>query len=79
MATHKSTQTTPPCHTRQIKIGSIMYDYRRKTKDNTQAIVPWLQLKGHWLARAGFTIDTPVTIQVTDGCLVLRVEPQANS
>jgi hypothetical protein len=51
MATHQSTQTTPPCHTRQIKIGSIMYDYRRKTKDNTQAIVPWLQLKGHWLAR----------------------------
>ena len=79
MAARKSTQTTPVCHIRQIKIGSMMYEYRRKTKDNTQATVPWLQLKGHWLDRAGFGIDTPVTVRIMEGCLVLTVEPQANS
>jgi len=35
--------------------------------------VPWLQLKGHWLEQAGFNIDSPVTIRVMQGCLVLMV------
>jgi len=69
MPKQHSTQTIPICHTRQIKTGSIIYDYRRK--DNSQAKVPWLQLKGHWLVRAGFSIDTPVTVRVMEDCLVL--------
>ena len=74
MATRKSTQATPPCHTRQIKIGRMVYDYQRKKHHPPQATVPWLQLKGHWLEQAGFTIDSPVTIRVMAGCLVLTTE-----
>lgn len=50
-------------------MGQMMYDYRRK--DRSQARVPWLQLRGHWLEQAGFAIDTPVSVRVMDGCLVL--------
>jgi len=52
----------------------MVYDYRRKTKQPSQAKVPWLQLKGHWLEKAGFEIDTPVTVRVMAGCLVLIAE-----
>jgi toxic protein SymE len=38
------------------------------------ATVPWLQLKGHWLEQAGFAINSPVTIRVMQGCLVLTAE-----
>jgi toxic protein SymE len=69
MATAKCTQAKPVCHTRRIKMGQMMYDYRRK--DRSQARVPWLQLRGHWLDRAGFGIDVPVTVRVMEGCLVL--------
>jgi hypothetical protein len=74
MATGDSTQPKPICHTKQIKIGHMVYEYRRKTKDNSQAKVPWLQLKGHWLDQAGFSIDTSVTVRVMEGCLVLTTK-----
>lgn len=74
MTRRDSTEVPPPCHIRKIKIGRIIYDYRRKTKYPPQALVPWLQLRGHWLAHAGFNIDSIVTIQVMHGCLVLTPE-----
>jgi toxic protein SymE len=74
MAIRNSTQATPPCHTRKIKVGYMIYDYQRKNHRPPQATVPWLQLKGHWLEKAGFTIDAPVTVQVMDKCLVLTTE-----
>ena len=58
-------------------MGHIVYEYRRKTKNDSQAKVPWLQFKGHWLDQAGFGIDTPVTIRVMEGCLVLTSEQKA--
>jgi toxic protein SymE len=36
--------------------------------------VPWLQMKGRWLAQAGFDIRVPVRIRVMHGCLVLTIE-----
>ncbi|WP_444901921.1 SymE family type I addiction module toxin [Microbulbifer sp. SSSA007] len=36
--------------------------------------MPWIQLKGKWLAKAGFNIDTPIKIEVNDGKLVLTAE-----
>jgi toxic protein SymE len=74
MTTGNSTQDKPICHTKQIKMGQMVYEYRRKTKNNSQARVPWLQLKGHWLQQAGFAIDTPVTVRVMEGCLVLTTK-----
>jgi hypothetical protein len=76
MAKAKSTQVTPVCHTRRIKTGQMIYDYRRK--DRSQAKVPWLQLKGHWLDKAGFAIDVPVTVRVMEGCLVLTTQEGAD-
>jgi toxic protein SymE len=52
----------------------MVYNYRRKTHYPPQATVPWLQLKGYWLAQAGFTVDSPVTIRVMRGCLVLTAD-----
>jgi toxic protein SymE len=72
MARRQCTQAKPVCHTRRIKMGRIIYDYRRK--DHSQACVPWLQLKGHWLERAGFEIGAPISVRVMEGCLVLIAE-----
>jgi hypothetical protein len=36
--------------------------------------IPWIQLKGYWLQKAGFEIDTPVKVRVMEGCLVLTTE-----
>jgi len=33
--------------------------------------VPWIQLKGYWLEQAGFSIDTPVLVEVSEGKLVI--------
>lgn len=56
-------------------MGQMLYEYRRK--DHSQARVPWLQLKGHWLDQAGFAIDVPVTVRVMEGCLVLTAETKS--
>ncbi len=30
-----------------------------------------IKLKGHWLIEAGFAINTPVTVRVMEGCIVV--------
>jgi hypothetical protein len=73
MAKRDSTQAIPPCHTRQIKVTKTYYT-PKKAKEGYGADnmpVPWIQIKGYWLQRAGFDINTPITIQVMEGCLVL--------
>ncbi len=74
MTKRDSTQATQPCHINRIKTGSMIYDYRRKAQYSPQATAPWLQLKRHWLEQAGFNIDSPVTVRVMRGCLVLTME-----
>jgi hypothetical protein len=63
------------CEQRYIKVNQI--HYLHKLKDDPAGAgrpVPWIQMKGHWLDQAGFAIDTPVTVRVMDGCLVLTAE-----
>jgi hypothetical protein len=36
--------------------------------------IPWLRIRGHWLALAGFTPTTKVRIRVMTGCLVITKE-----
>ena len=73
MAKRDSTQAITPCHTRQIKVTKTYYTPKKSKEgygaDNVP--VPWIQVKGYWLQRAGFDINTPITIQVMEGCLVL--------
>ena len=70
----------PPRHTRQVKVSQMFY--HRIVKDAHHAAfdqqveepVPWIRLRGKWLAQAGFAIDAPITVQVDQGRLVLTVE-----
>jgi len=36
--------------------------------------VPWINIQGQWLLKAGFEINTPIKVRVMDGCLVLTAE-----
>jgi hypothetical protein len=69
------------CEQRYIKVNAIHYEYRTKQQSahSGSRAVPWIQMKGHWLDQAGFTINTPVTIRVMEGCLVLTVDTPTNN
>lgn len=62
-------------------IGKFYY-YYTPTKDappntpNRPVTVPWMQLKGRWLEKMGFTIGARVRVQVKPGRLVLTVEKE---
>ena len=62
--------------TKHIKVNKIYYDYKPKNAGpySVTPPVPWIQLKGKWLTEAGFNINTPIRVEVTDGQLVLTVE-----
>jgi toxic protein SymE len=64
---------------RRITVGKFFYDYPPRKDDPSSSLgrsvpVPWVQMKGRWLAQAGFDIRAPVRIRVMQGCLVLTVE-----
>jgi len=67
------------CHTRSLKVRKGTYARIIKDKYHSHfdrtvyATVPWINIRGQWLEQAGFTIQTPVTVRVMDGCLVLTV------
>jgi hypothetical protein len=56
-----------------IKVGKTFYPYPNKP----DRAVPWIQLRGLWLAQAGFGIDTPIRVRIMPGCLVLTTEGAA--
>ncbi|MBL4827098.1 MAG: type I toxin-antitoxin system SymE family toxin [Spongiibacteraceae bacterium] len=62
--------------TKHIKVNKIYYDYKPKNAGpySVTPPVPWIQLKGKWLAKSGFTIDTPIKVEVANGRLVLTTE-----
>ena len=53
---------------RHIKVNQIHYDYRTKQQPLNSGCrsAPWIQMKGHWLRQAGFDIDTPIKVRVTE-------------
>jgi len=53
------------------------YDYRPKGDPSSYLVsrpVPWIQLKGQWLAHAGFIIAAKLKVRVMKGCLVVTME-----
>jgi hypothetical protein len=62
-----------------LTIGKLYY-YYTPTKDappgtpNLPVTVPWIQMRGRWLAAAGFAIGAKVRVRVRPGRLVLTVE-----
>lgn len=78
MATDHSTGRARPVKIpteRRLTVGTLSYDYpARETAPRRERRVPWLQMRGDWLAAAGFDIRAPVRVRVMRGCLVLTVE-----
>ncbi len=63
--------------TKHIKVTKFYYDYKPKNAGPYSPPippVPWLQLKGKWLAKIGFTIDTPIKVEAAEGQLILTAE-----
>ncbi|MES2823526.1 MAG: SymE family type I addiction module toxin [Pseudomonadota bacterium] len=62
--------------TRKLKVRKGFYDYLLSSSPSTykaQPPVPYILLKGYWLKKAGFTIGTNISVDVSEGCLMLRV------
>lgn len=57
---------------RNLKVRQGYYDYQLLGSYKRSAPVPWIHIKGYWLDKAGFTIDTPVSVEVQDGCLIIK-------
>ncbi|CDL86671.1 SymE family type I addiction module toxin [Xenorhabdus cabanillasii] len=58
---------------RRLKVGyvGICYTDRKTIVPTRYSQSPSLQLKGNWLAEAGFETGGSVTVKIMDGCLVL--------
>ncbi|MES2673792.1 MAG: SymE family type I addiction module toxin [Pseudomonadota bacterium] len=62
--------------TRKLKVRLGFYDYVLSSSPSTYRApppVPYMLLKGYWLHKAGFTIGTNISVEVSEGCLMLRV------
>nr|CBX82624.1 Endoribonuclease symE [Erwinia amylovora ATCC BAA-2158] len=59
---------------RRLKVGytSIRHENRRTGITTYYSRCPSISLKGNWLEEAGFGTDTPVTVVVEHGQLVIR-------
>lgn len=73
------THSTPKNNERRLTVRQILYQYPPRKDDPLQQghrekWVPWLQMKGLWLERAGFASDTAVKVRVMEGCLVITAE-----
>ena len=50
------------------KSAPRVYEYKK---------VPWLNLSGFWLEKAGFEIGDSIAISVTEGTLVIKIAGKA--
>ncbi|WP_086933605.1 SymE family type I addiction module toxin [Agarilytica rhodophyticola] len=50
------------------------YSYQLSQSYHQRTPICEIHLKGHWLIKAGFEIDSPVKVRVMEGCLVLTRE-----
>ncbi|MBK4717096.1 MULTISPECIES: SymE family type I addiction module toxin [Tenebrionibacter/Tenebrionicola group] len=59
---------------RRYKVGYVSIQHIKRATGMTTyySRSPSLHLKGDWLEEAGFTTDTPVTVAVERGLLVIR-------
>ena len=62
---------------RKLKVRKSYYDYQHtgayaQRCPGESAPVPWVQIKGYWLNQAGFTIGSPLSVEVQPGCIILK-------
>ena len=79
MAGKKLTRNTRPSQVpgeRRLTVRDQIYAYPERLDGTPSRMVkvPWLQMRGHWLAAAGFDIRKPVRVRVMQGCLVLTTD-----
>lgn len=64
-----------PYH-RHLKVYPGIYYYPFTTLPQPhRPPVPWIRLKGYWLNEAGFDVDTPLRVEVSEGRIVLTIDP----
>ena len=64
---------------RKLKVRKSYYyyqhgDFQPRHRHTESPAVPWVQIKGYWLNKAGFTIDTLLSVEVQQGCIILKTE-----
>lgn len=67
MATCNSTSDARLCKIkkyRRLKVREAYHSYQLSQNTPQRTTIGQIDLKGHWLIQAGFTIDTPVTVRV---------------
>ena len=63
---------------RQLKVRKSYYPYQlADTQPHNNQPVPRVEIKGYWLNLAGFTIDTPLSVEVQLGCIILKPKATA--
>ena len=67
---------------RQLKVRKSYYhyqhgDFQHRDRHVNSPPVPWVHIKGYWLNKAGFTIDTPLSVEVRQGCIILKTQAAA--
>ena len=66
----KRNHTSRKPSTKQIRIGTAHYPAGYRT---AECEVPYIRLRGHWLAAAGFSPNALVTIHAAPGRLVITL------
>jgi hypothetical protein len=56
---------------RRLKVKRGWYDYQGRQTRQQQSTIAEINLKGKWLADAGFDVDSNVDISIEDGRLVI--------
>jgi hypothetical protein len=52
-----------------------LFEHRDRNRQKfTSPFVPMIQLKGCWLEQVGFGIDSPISVQIEPGRLVVLTE-----
>ncbi|MES2673134.1 MAG: SymE family type I addiction module toxin [Pseudomonadota bacterium] len=63
-------------YTRKLRVRKGHYDHQFNKLDThsykAPPPVPWIHIKGYWLNKVGFSIGTPVCVEVSNDCLIIR-------
>ena len=64
---------------RKLKVRESYYDHQYHPKPHAKISkppvpVPWVQIKGYWLNQAGFTIGSQLSVEVKEGCIILKTK-----
>ena len=69
-----NTRQYKPKPLRRLKVRESYYEYQLKQHYFERTPIAEIKLKGRWLVAAGFSIDTPVTVQIEQGKLVITAQ-----